>query len=350
MKIWIDIRNFCKKNNLFVKELIENISKIDKKNNYNIYWDIEFQSEKINIINNQKFQSFFWEQTFFLKKLLNDKNDIVLFFDETRPIFYKKNAIQVISSLERLLYPDLKYTKFFKKYSFLHAIKSNIKSANKIICFDEKTKKDINEKLNTPEEKINIVNWFFWKNKNPTSKVDVKTKHQIIWDYVIYDNFVWVNKNIKRFLESIKEINKEQKLSVIFIWNEIAEDIETRQLTLDLQIEKNIIFAWNIQESELWLYYENALWVVYPAIYESFPKNLSNAVFFNTPIIAADSENIKNIFWWEISYFSPLSTDDMTQKLKIFTKERKSVNYENIKNKFNAEIFFKNLLALSTKN
>jgi hypothetical protein len=82
---------------------------------------------------------------------------VLISFDDTRPIFYNNESIQIISSLEKILYPNLAYTKFLKKNTFLFTIKSNIKKSKTIICFDDKTKKDINEKLNIHEKKIKIV-------------------------------------------------------------------------------------------------------------------------------------------------------------------------------------------------
>jgi hypothetical protein len=87
----------------------------------------------------------------FFKKLLNDKNDLVITFNDTFPIFYKKRFVQIITSLEKLLYPTLENSKTFKKHTYQYILKSNLKNSEKIVCFDEKTKKDINEKLNIDE-------------------------------------------------------------------------------------------------------------------------------------------------------------------------------------------------------
>lgn len=345
MKIWIDARNFSINNYEFIKEFLENVSKNDKENFYNVYGDIyEDFNDNIKINSWKKYNSFFSEQTSFLKKLKKDKNDILISFDDTRPIFYKWDVIQVISSLENILYPNLKYTKFIKKYSYLFTIKSNIKNAKQIVCFDEKTKRNLNEKLNIHEKKIKVIKWFFTKNILPTSQIDIKAKHNIIWNYIIYDSLVWVNKNIKRFLESIKEINKTEKLNVVFIWNEISDDLETRQLVLSQDLQKNCFFVWNIDKKELWIYYKNSVWVIYPPIYESFPKSLSNAVFYNTQIIASESEEIKNIFWDKISYFQPLSTNDMIEKLKTFLIQKQNTNYEEIKEIYSGKNFFEEIL------
>jgi hypothetical protein len=50
---------------------------------------------------------------------MDDKNDLVIFFDDTRPIFYKKDSVEIISSLEKILYPNIAYSRFFKKHTYL---------------------------------------------------------------------------------------------------------------------------------------------------------------------------------------------------------------------------------------
>lgn len=348
MKIWIDVRNFSKNNISFVQELIEAISSFDDKNTYNIYTSNDFspESENIKIINSKNYTWFLKEQFNFLKKLNDDKNDVTLFFDETRPIFYNKNCIMVLSNLEKVLYPNLSHTKLFKKYSFLFIFRNNIRKSKIIICFDEKLKANINEDLNIPEEKIKIIKWFFSNNKKSTSKIDVKVKHSIASDYLIYDSLTWANKNIKRLLECLKELNTEKKLSLVFIWREICDDYETRQLVLDLKLEKNCFFVGIPRGDELENYYNNSLWVIYPSLYDTFPNDLSNAVFYETPIIASEKNEIKNIFWNNISYLNPLSINDMKEKIKEFIKKEKKVDYKKIKENYNKNEFITNLLKV----
>lgn len=345
MNIWIDIRNNSKNNAFFAKDFI-NFFKSNKKDiNLKIYADKFFDVE--NKIKSNLFYGFLWEQFLFLKQLLKDKNDLVITFEETFPIFYKKNIIQIIPSLEKILYPEVEKTKFFKKYSYLYIIKKNLKNSKKIIWFTKATKIELNEKLNIPDEKIHIITPFFPSSPTYDSLIDIKTKLSISWDYLIYDYNYYSNNNLTRTLEFIKEINKTKKIYLVILWNKNADNKDIRELVLSLNISNLIIFAWNPEDRELWSYYKNSIWVIYPIIYNNFPISLNHAINFDTPIFASDNVENKEIFWDNITYFSPISVSSMIKNFDFFLERSKNFKtYNEIKNKYNIENFIKNLNSL----
>ena len=155
MKIGIDVRNLSIEQKKFSSEFLKYFIEKNEDALVNIYSVYEFEATRM--IKSKSFQGFFGEQVLFLKRLLDDKNDLVITFNDTFPIFYNKRFVQVITSLEKLLYPNIELSKTFKKHTYQTILKTNLKKAEKILCFDEKTKKDINEKLNIDEDKIEII-------------------------------------------------------------------------------------------------------------------------------------------------------------------------------------------------
>lgn len=345
MKIWIDVRNLSKTKKNFCQDFINFFKSKNKENQLKIYADRLSEIDDINYSEN--FYGFLKEQTFFLKQLLSDKNDIVVSFDDTFPIFYKSKVIKIIPSLENILYPDLENTKFLKKYSYLFTIKKNLNNAWKIVCFSENTKRELNEKLNISEEKIFIINPFFSSSPEINSKIDIKVKLSILWDYLIYDYNSQNNNNLKRVLEAIKELNKTKTLNLVILWNENANNREIREMVINLDITKNIFFAWNPESKELWLYYKQSKWVIYPIIYDNFPITLNNAINYNTPIIASENIETKNVFWENIDYFSAISVTNMVKNIDLFLqKDFGEVNYDYVKKEYNLEKFYSNLISI----
>lgn len=339
MKIGIDIRNFSNLQENFLHNFLIYLG--SKDFTLNIYSNNEI--EWIKIIKSKNFNSFFWEQILFLSKLIQDKNDIVITFNDTFPIFYNKKFIQIITSLEKLLYPNINNSKSFRKHSYQNILKSNLKQAQKIICFDEKTKKDINEKLNIDEVKIEIISPFFYEIKKPTSIIDIKSKHSLNWEYLLYNSWVWINKNLKRLFESISKTN----INMIFLGNNISNDLETREMIIQYWLKDKIIFAWEPDEKEIWLYYKQSLGIIFPLLYSSFPFSLNDAVNFNAQIIASDIDEIRNIFWNKINYFSPISTIEIIKSIENLIKSwKKEINYNNIIQKYTIENFTNNFINL----
>lgn len=345
MKIWVDIRNISIEQNKFINEFINYFSSKNKENILNIYSNEDIG--EVKIIKSRNFNGFFWEQILFLKRLLDDKNDLIITFNDTFPILYKKRFIQIITSLEKLLYPNIENSKTFKRHTYQNILKSNLKNAEKIICFDEKTKKDINEKLNIDEWKIEVIPGFFYNLKQEEKEINlwlnIKQKYSINWEYLIYNSETWTNKNIKRMLESISKTN----ISLIFIWNKISSDIETRELIMRLWIKDKIIFAWNPDDNELWFYYKQSLWVIFPLLYSSFPFYLNDAINFKTNILASNINEIRNIFWEKATYFSPISTMEMIESINGLIKSwKKDINYNSIIKKYSVENFNNNLSTI----
>lgn len=345
MKISIDARIFWKTHKKFFLEFLSKFKQKNPNDTIKVYSKIE-DIEDIDFVENSNYNSLFWEQSIFFKQLLNDKHNIFITFEQTYPILHKSRTFQIITSLENILYPDLEHSKFLKKYSQMLAIKSSLKKSYKIICFSSQTKKEINEKLNISEEKIEVISPFFEISKPSESKVDIKTKHCLTWDYIIYDSEPGNNKNIKRFLESVVEVNKEEKLNIIFIGNNISSDIETRELVIKLWLKDNVIFAWEPNENELWVYYTQSIWVIYPTIYDSFPFSLKNALSYNTPIISSELDEVINIFWNKINYFSPISVTSIKNEIKKLLKNKKNPDYSEILKKYSSEKFVDNLTSL----
>jgi hypothetical protein len=57
--------------------------------------------------------------------------------------------------LKKISYNDFKG--YFEKYSYLFMLENSIKSANKVICFDDNSKNELIERFNIDEEKINLL-------------------------------------------------------------------------------------------------------------------------------------------------------------------------------------------------
>lgn len=345
MKIWIDIRNSSKTKSEFCKNFVTYFIQKNTAHELTIYSDKSFIAEW-NIVH-WNYQSVFWEQVLFANKLFKDKNDLIFTFDDTFPLIYKNSVIQIIPSLENILYPNLENTKLIKKYSYLYTIKKNLKNDKKIVCFTENTKKELNEKLNIHEDKLICIPPFFPSSPENTSKVDAKALLWITNDYFIYDYNYPSNNNLKRVLEAIKELNKTQHIHLVILWNKNANNREIRELILQLELSNIVIFAWMPDSKELGSYYKQSRWVIYPIIYDNFPISLSNAIHYNTPIIASENSEILEIFWENITYFSPISVSSMKKNLQIFLDSNiHEADYSYVNNHYNLESFYNKLISL----
>jgi len=346
MKIGIDARVFSQENPVFFLDFVQALNTLKNDHTFIIYTPKPLPPLKPNIIRRRidYGHNYFKEQILFLKELFADHLDVLITFEETRPLLYKKKVVQVLSTLEKLLYPNREDHQLWNRMTHLSTMKTNVKQANLIVCYDKNIKTEINEKLNIPEQRIFPIQAFFPSITPVDSNIDIKSKHGIQWEYIIYDAGVGNNKNMERFLQAFAKVSKKRELYLVCLGKKISEDIETRQLTLDMKLSNKVVFVWVPNQNELKAYYTQSIGVVHPSLYDVFPFTLNIALRFGTPILITESEQNHGIFGDEVSYFSPTSLDDMSHKLEIFTQNTlRTQSYDSILETYHVTEFCKNL-------
>ena len=323
MKIWLDLR-FISDNlySSYVLELVSWLIKNDSKNQFTIYCNQNLKWFNFTncIIKNVWIKNLsFIEQTTYNKILKTDKNNIMIFFNHYKPVLYKWIYFTLVDSLKDIYYNN--FSNYIHKYTFLYLIEKNLKNASKLICFDKQTKSELIEKFNIKEEKIDFINWFF-PNKDILTKIeylqiDIKIKYNIKNPYYIYSWWEWLEKNYEKLINCFSRLKKNwKKIDLVILWKEISKNIPLRKLILEFNMQKNIHFISMIKQNEKILFYKNAVWTILPSFYEPFPFRLTEPLYYNTPIIASDLENIKNIFKDKIKYFSPISVNSIYEAIK----------------------------------
>jgi len=358
MQIWFDLRFLKKTDNYsnFIFKLIQVYINNEKNNNYKLYLDLSFSH--LNFWENtQNILVTDWpwsikEQANFLKILRKNKNDLVVFFDYKKPILYKWKNIVFVWDLADFHYPNKK--NIFRKYVDNYLLNINTLLATKIVCFNETTKNEINEKLNIAENKIKILQPFFDKKEYQQIddlKININTKYNISWDYFIYNAWVGNHKNLDRLVE-VFDIFKAKSINValLVIDEDSTKDIVFRKLVLENNLQDKIIFLWNITAKEYYFFYENSLWVIYPYLYEAFPFSMEEALSLWTTIIASDLKNISYILWDKINYIESNSAQKMFTKIfEIYKQWKKTNNYDSVFEKYSIINTYKDFVNIINK-
>lgn len=171
-KIGIDARFFGPKDKGFgryTENLVKNLEKIDKNNQYFIFlrkdsWE-EYQPENQNfkkVLMNYKWYS--WKEQFLMaRKLKKHKLDLMHFTHFNVPIFYKKDFIVTIHDLTLRYFPTFKKSILnlliypFKNLAYRIVFKRAIKNSKEIIAISEHTKQDILKHYGVKSSKIKVI-------------------------------------------------------------------------------------------------------------------------------------------------------------------------------------------------
>ena len=338
MKIWCDLRLLYDETAYarFVNEFLKDFVSQKKEHTFFLYSYIPLDINWGNVVSRivKEKRDWFWSELKFSKELKNDKLDIFLSFDENKPYFYKWKTILFIPSLAHVFYTDegFSFAKSWEQFTY----QKNLKSAHKIVCFDEATKDDLNERFNIIEDTITVMRPFFVLDDmiEPSDivQIDIKARHNLSMDYCIYNAWYWVDKNLERLVEVFARLKEAGKDLALFVFwgEEVGTDLEVRKVVLQFDINDRIFFHSNIKKEEEGYFFKQSLWVIYPVLYESFPFTLNKALFYNIPIIASHISSVKTIFDGKIDYFNPVSKVDMTKSIIEFTRKNIHVDYSSI--------------------
>jgi glycosyltransferase involved in cell wall biosynthesis len=242
-----------------------------------------------------------------------------------------------------VFYADEKFS--FSKTWEHYTYQKKLKNAFKIICFDEATKDDLNERFNILEEKIEVIPPFFVfddlvKTDDPMP-LDVKARHNLSMDYMIYNAGYGVDKNLERLLEvfvRMREIDKNYALFVLG-GEEVRTDLDIRKIVLDNNLNDRVFFHSTLRKEEEMYFFQQSRGVIYPVIYESFPFTLNKAIFYGCPIIASHISSVKNIFHEHVDYFNPVSKVDMTKSIVEFARKNSVPNYQGVSDQYSKTHF-----------
>ena len=337
MRIGIDCRMYSSRFTgigRYVYELTENLFKIDKKNQYILFFNEPEYSAFLppnkniqKILANAPHYSF-REQTHFLHVLNHAKLNLMHFTHFNAPIFYRGPSIVTIHDLTLSFFPGKKMTSFFQHLAYHVTIKKALTKAKKIIAVSEHTKKDLKQLFHIPREKIEViyegVNTGFYQIKTSDlggQKTIQKTlkKYDIHQPYLLYTGVWRSHKNLPGLIEAFHMLKTDYGFDgglVITGRTDPLYEPELKQKAFSLKLENDIIFTGLVPDAELVLLYNGALVYVFPSFYEGFGLPPLEAMQCGTAVVAANSSSIPEICGEDNAvFFDPHDPKDMAQKI-----------------------------------
>lgn len=306
-------------------ELLKNLQKIDRKNNYTVFLpsnpssDLpkETQNWKYKIIPKRKL----WTITVLTPQFLFNNKNIDVFFTPTHylPFFAPKNSVISILDVSYLYFQNL-----FKKKD-LYQLKLwgrySIKRAKKIITISKSSKDDIIKVYGVNPEIVHVT--YPGIKQSIDSKIstmdDLRKKFGIRGDYILFVGTLQPRKNMIRLIEAFSRLNKKNLTLVIvgkkgWLYEEILYAPEK------FEVKDKVLFIHNASDEDLPSFYKNALCFILPSLYEGFGLPILEAMKYGCPVLTSNVSSLPEAGGDAAIYFDPNNTDDIAQKLeKVIT-------------------------------
>ena len=362
MKIGIDVRTlmdtYYSGVSTYSFNLIQELLKIDKENNYFLYYNSakkvtlpNFEGE-YSVVHTQypnKIFNYLLQKNLSLPKIDNTLGGLDIFLAPHYNFMALSGGVKKVLTIHDLSF--IRYPEYFsRRKNFWHQlinIKKLAHSMDVIVAVSENTKQDIIELLNIREDKIKVVhsglennfiqsisdleNSNFESNVEENKYRDLKEKYNLPDKYILSLSNLEPRKNLRTLISAYNKIRDRNpdfcniKLVICgaksWSYNNIFESIEKSKY------KKDIIYTSYIDNLDKPYIYRQAQIFVYPSFYEGFGFPPLEAMASAVPVIASFSSSIPEIIDKAGILLDPKSSDELAMAMTNLLKDEKLRNY-----------------------
>ena len=309
----------------YINNLIPELAKLDKENNYYIYYGSwmkrysflqtkqdNFRFEELRISNNRFIRNIYLS---LLLPLRVEKHKPDLFFlIDTQAILVK--PCKIISTIHDLAEFETK-----EKYSLKHAairkaiVRHQVLLSDFIITDSFYSMRDIQKRFDVKDNKLCVIYISTeCKNEKPLAPKD----------YFLFVSETERAKNLMGLIDAYdtlpKELKEKYKISVVGKkgndYSNIIRKIKEKN------IEDKITFYGYLTDDELELLYREAFIFIFPSFFEGFGLPVLEAMSKGTPVICSNAASIPEVGGDAVLTFDPYDTNDLADKIiQICTTE-----------------------------
>jgi len=326
----------------YVKNILENLEKLDIKNKYIIFLTKKNYDMYIPSAGNFEkvladYKWYTWsEQLGFLFKVIKQKLDLFYVPHFNIPVLYPKKLAAAIPDIIMHSFSTEKGTtlpKFyfkFKKLIYKFVVYWAVLRSKKVIIPSKDAINDFKKAFPKIKESKYVlayegVDLDFKNGQNILSSV--LEKYNIKKPFLLYVSSMYEHKNVPRLIEAFKNLRKTYsfpgQLVLIGKKDKFSEDIQ--KLVKDENLENKVLMPGMksyVPDEDVLALRKEARAYVFPSLKEGFSLTPLEAQAVGLPCAISDIACHREIYGDSVLYFDPHDTSDMTEKInEIITNE-----------------------------
>lgn len=206
---------------------------------------------------------------------------------------------------------------------------SSVRRADRVVAISEATKRDLQEILRVPEEKIKIIyNGVCDEFKKPASTIDfrrIREKYRLPENYILFVGIFSPRKNLTRLIEAFSELRHQYRLphKLVIAGETGWKYHDDLARVAKLGLENQIYFPGYIDEADLPHLYAMADALAYPSLYEGFGLPLVEAMACGTPVVASRTSSMPEVVGNAGLLVDPYSVQEICDALAKVLIDRK---------------------------
>jgi len=266
-----------------------------------------------------------WEQISLPRYLKQNGNPLLISFSGCGPLNYN-NQIITIHDVSHERHPEWFSKNYCHYYGYM--MPRIGKKAHAVLTVSEFSKQEIVETLNINPDKIHVIHSNVPFHTKPTDDQILNYKHdENAEKYILTVSSMDPRKNFVRLVEAFNNIkDKSIKLYIIGMQFKAFNTPDLQKLISD-----NVVLPGYIDDDELQKMYQNALFSIYPSLYEGFGLPPLESMTYGCPVIAADISALREVSGDAVLYADPYNISDLTDKMNILATDEELRNSLRIK-------------------
>ena len=312
--------------------LIQELKKIDQKNNYLLYTNSPLKNGLEECPNNfsEKLLSWpplrLWTQIRLSYEMSKRPTDLLFVPAHALPLIHPKKSIVTIHDIGYERFPklyrkiDIWYHRFVVKFA--------AKYASKIITISEFSKKEICDFYKIPKEKVKVIYNGF--DKRDYKVISDKTaiskelqKYKINQPYLFFIGRLEEKKNINNLLLAFEKFLYHKPNYQLVLVGRPGFGYEKFLKTIaEKKLESKVIMLGWLEQKEIPLLLSGAEIFVFPSLYEGFGIPVLEAMASGVPVCCSNAASLPEVAGDSALLFDPHSVDDIYGKLLYLSNNK----------------------------
>lgn len=309
----------------YINNLFPALAKIDKNNNYYIYYGKWMKNYEFLSINQSNFHfieldiknTMVYRNLYLSVKLPLDckkvKPDLFFLVDTQAIIIKPCKIVSTIHDLAEYVVPE----KYAPKQAFIRRqiVKHQVKISDHIMTVSQYSKYDICSRFQIKPENITVV-------YNSVETPDIQ-QFQKPEKYFLYVSEIERAKNLTTLIKAYSilpaEIKAEYELFVVGKKGNDSDNV--LRLIKENKIEDRVQFFGFVSDEELEKLYAQAYCFVFPSVFEGFGLPVLEAMAKGTPVICSNSSSIPEVGGDAVLTFDPYDEKMLSNQIIKLVEE-----------------------------
>lgn len=254
---------------------------------------------------------------------------------------------------------DVLFERFPKDYPLLDRFfyrwkaKYAVKRSDYILAVSEATRQDLISYYKVPESKIIVIPNTI---SIPSQSIQLPTTKLFGKPFVFFISTFIARKNQLLLVNAFDKIAEQLDFDLILIGSGRAYYKTVTSAVSQLKNQHRIHFVPKINEQELIWYYRNALFSVYPSLYEGFGIPIMESIYHYCPVLVSDIKPFRDLAGDLAFYFKNNDVEDLAESMLKLSKHMNVLSPEYITDRkkfvidYSSEYQHKKLLELYTNS